>query len=464
MKYNYIFRTFVCGLLLCSYAYSNEVEKPNIVFVMIDDLGAEAIGAYGGESYETPRMDQLAKQGMQFDNAFAQPMCQISRATLMSGQYGFRNGFQANTDRPLNTKEGWGKNKPTVANLLQDAGYTTAMSGKWNLAHLDNHPDHLTEQGFEYQNAWAHVIGGERTRRFWESTYYRDKKFVTDEPAIFGPDEFFEYVTDFMKDHKDDEKPFFMYYPMVLVHAPWPQTPNNINDPQPGWTAEDNLRTADNAKWSEPNFKSMVEYTDQLIGKLADTIDDLGLSENTLLIVTADNGTFKGATSKHKGAELKGGKGQVSDIGARVPFFAIWKGKILPGSLNTNLIDFTDVLPTLVEVGGGKLDEVDHLDGQSFLGQMLGDVNAPSRDWVFAGNRDQAIARADQFALNAADQLFDLRENRYDPKLIPKKNFTVIHMGYYKMLSAAMQSLDHPYTGGINGGEKKKGNKKDKKK
>ena len=313
---------------------------------MIDDLGAEAVGAYGGTSYQTPEMDKLAAKGMRFDNAFAQPMCMISRATLMSGRYGFRSGLPRNIDPVARGGVGWGKNEITFANLLQDAGYTTAISGKWHLCQFDRHPNHLTEKGFEYQHAWAWIMGEDRTRRYWESTYYREKNVKKDGPGIYGPDIFCQYITDFMTEHKDDEKPFFAYYPMVLVHSPWPQTPENINDSQPGWTPEDNLRIPETQKWSAPNFTSMVEYTDTLIGRVATAIEKLGIAEDTLLLVTADNGTYRKASSRHKGNTLQGGKGQVSDIGTRVPFFAVWKGKITPGSVNNNLIDFTDVLPT----------------------------------------------------------------------------------------------------------------------
>ena len=216
-------------LLPLAIVNADTMARPNIVFVMIDDLGAETVGAYGGQSFATPHMDKLATQGMMFDNAFAAPMCMISRATLMSGRYGFRSGFPSNNDRVARTGDGWGKTEITVANLLQDAGYTTAISGKWHLCQFDRQPDHLSEKGFEYQNAWAWIKGENRTRRYWESTYYREKEFVQDGPGIYGPDEFCRYVTDFMAEHQDDEKPFFVYYPMVLVHSPWPQTPDNIN-------------------------------------------------------------------------------------------------------------------------------------------------------------------------------------------------------------------------------------------
>jgi len=440
--------------------HQQALSRPNIVFVMIDDLGAEQIGCYGGETFKTPHIDQLARKGMLFQNAFAQPMCQISRATLMSGQYGFRVGFPKNNDRPLSSKDGWGKEQPSVANLLQDAGYTTAMSGKWHLAHFDHHPDHLSDQGFEYQNAWAHVMGGKRTRRYWETTYYREKKIVTDGPGIFGPDEFCRYVTDFMEEHQDDDQPFFVYYPMVLVHFPFPQTPDNIDDPQPGWTPEDNLRIAEQSKWSEQNYTSMVEYTDKLIGRVVSKIGALGIAENTLLIVTGDNGSYHKTKTQYRGQTIKGGKGRVTDLGGRVPFLAYWKGKIEPGSVNDCLVDFTDVLPTLGELGGGKLPEGRKLDGQSFLAQMLGDANAPTRDWVFLGNLPKGMIRADKFSLDAADNLYDLRKDRYEPELVEKGTYTEIHQNYYEMLSAAMASLDHPFTTGLGQAGKAAGKKK----
>jgi len=437
------------SLLVCA-SFAAE-SRPNIVFVMIDDLGAEQIGVYGGESYKTPNMDALAEKGMLFSNAFAQPMCQISRATLMSGQYGFRVGFPKNNDRPLSSKDGWGKDQPSVANLLQNAGYTTAISGKWHLAHLDHHPDHLTDQGFEFQNVWAHVIGGTRTRRYWETTYYREKKFITDGPGIYGPDQFCKYVTDFMAEHKDDERPFFIYYPMVLVHFPFPQTPDNIDDPQPGWTPEDNLRIAEQKKWSAQNYTAMVEYTDKLIGRVVQQIDALGLAENTLLIVTADNGSYRMTKTQYKGQPIGGGKGRVTDSGARVPFIAYWKGKIEPGSVNENLIDFTDVLPTLAELGGAELPKDRRLDGRSFLGQLLGQDDAPTREWVFIGNLPKGMIRADGFSLDAAGQLYDLRENRYEPEPVQEGTYTEVHQTYHRLLSAAMVSLDHPYTAGLRG-------------
>ncbi|MEI6890799.1 MAG: sulfatase-like hydrolase/transferase [Pontiella sp.] len=457
-----VLNTLTVVASLWTFVSSADESKPHIIFVMIDDLGAEQVGVYGGESYQTPNMDALAEQGMLFNNVFAQPMCMVSRATLMSGRYGYRSGLPKNIDSVASTGDGWGKNEITVANLLQDAGYTTAISGKWHLGKFDVQPNHLTDKGFAYQNAWAWIVGNERTRRYWETTYYREKKFVTDGPGIYGPDQFCKYVTDFMTDHKDDEQPFFIYYPMVLVHSPFPQTPDHLHEPQSGWTPEDNLRTAENKKWNENNYASMVEYTDKLIGRIVRKMDELGIMENTLLIVTADNGSYKRSSAEYLGQTIKGGKGSVTDGGTRVPFIACWKGMIQPGSVNENLVDFTDVLPTLVQLGGGEFPKNLDLDGMSFLDQMLGQENAPSRDWVFMGNLPKGMIRADQFSLDAADQLYDLRKNRYKPALVKKGTYTEIHQTYYNRLSVAMESLDHPYTKGPGG--QKVGRKKLKKK
>ncbi len=425
-------------------ASATSALRPNIVFMMIDDLGAEAVGNYGGESYQTPHMDKLATQGMKFENAFAMPMCMIARATLMSGRYGFRSGLPSNIDPVARTGDGWGKDEITVANLLQNAGYTTAISGKWHLCQFDRHPDHLTKKGFEYQNAWAWIIGEERTRRYWESTYYREKELITDGPGVYGPDELCRYAMDFMEAHKDSEKPFFLYYPMVGVHSPWPQTPDNIDVPQRGWSPEDNLRIPETQKWSQPNFKAMIEYSDKLVGRVAAKIEGLGIAENTLLIVTADNGTFKRASSRFNGEMLNGGKGSTFDIGTRVPFFAVWKGKIVEGSINQNLIDFTDILPTLVELGGGErpLDRI--LDGQSFLGQLLGEKDAPARDWVFACNGDKRSVRGKNYSLNERGQLFDLTRNRYEPELLNKGALTTEQRTEFRRLSDVMVSLEYP--------------------
>jgi len=457
MNYKKISITVLLLALGLNFLWAKKDNRPNIVFVMMDDLGAEAIGAYGGESYETPCMDALAKKRMLFENAYAAPACMISRATLMSGRYGFRSGLPRNITKVACTDGGWGKNEVTVANVLQDVGYTTAISGKWHLAQHDLYPDHLTDKGFEYQNSWAWVIGKQRTRRYWEATHFREKSLVVDPPKVYGPDEFCKYITNFMQEHKDKDKPFFAYYPMVLLHSPWPQTPDNINDPQEGWLPSDNLRTHGKKKWSNQNLIAMVAYADKIIGRIVQSIEDMGIAENTLLIVTSDNGTYTKASSQYKGMTIPGGKMKVQESGARVPFFAYWKGKIVPGSVNENLIDFTDVLPTFAELAGAPLPTKNPLDGTSFLGQMLPKEYAvKKRDYIFFGNGNNCLIRSKDYFLNARDEFCSVQKNRYLPDTISSKDYTEEHLAQIDMLKTALDKMKHPYGGAEKSKEKKK--------
>ena len=254
-----------------------------------------------------------------------------------------------------------------------------------------------------------------------------------------------------MAAQKDADEPFFAYYPMVLIHSPWPQTPDNIDVPQKGWTPEDNLRIPETQKWSQPNFNAMIEYTDKLIGRVVKSIDDIGIAENTLLIVTADNGTISKVTSQYQGREVRGGKMRATEQGARVPFLVYWKGTVEAGSVNDNLIDFTDILPTLVELGGGELPADRVLDGQSFLGQLRGEKNAPARESVFIGYGTNAIARSNTRVLNLKGDLFDVSKDRYSPTLIQPQAYTDQDELTHKKLTAAMKALDHPYTGAKRG-------------
>jgi len=395
-------------------------ERPNIVLVLIDDLGAEAIGCYGGESYSTPHMDALAEKGMRFENAYSMPACMPSRVTLMTGRYAFRSNLPYN-DTPWVKREGWGKGEITFANLLQEVGYTTAFSGKWQLCLHDVYPDHLDQMGFQFQNAWGWERGEEFTRRYWKPTFYRDHEWLENVEEIYGPDEFCRYLTDFAAEAEEKgHAPFFAYYAMTLLHSPWPQTPDNLDVPQPGWTAEDNLRSHRTRKWSQANFDAMVAYADKLIGRLAAKIEELGLAENTLLLVTSDNGTIPAVTSRYDGKDVRGGKMRASEAGTRIPFFAVWPGHIEPGSVNTNLVDFSDFMPTIAEIAGAELPKDRVIDGQSFADQLLGEEGAPARSWVYARYGDRAFVRGPRYRLSMNGDLHDMSVDRYAPTLVPR--------------------------------------------
>ncbi len=438
---------FVTKLLLLAAVSFNGfcADKPNVVLVMIDDLGAEAIGCYGGESYPTPNIDALAKKGMRFENAYSMPACMPSRVTLLTGRYAFRSNLEFNKTQWIRDT-GWGKGEITFANLLKDQGYATAISGKWQLCEHDVVPDHLDRLGFTHQNSWGWWRNDVTTRRFWGPTFYREKEWVELGPEEYGPDHFAGYLIDFMKEQKKQGKPFMAYYPMTLIHHPWPQTPDNKDVPQDGWNDQDNFLEHPHQKWSKPNFDAMIAYTDKVVGRMWKAVEDLGLEKDTLFILTSDNGTIGKVTSRYQGRDVSGGKMTVKESGSRVPLIAVWPGRIKAGSVNDSLVDFSDFLPTLVELAGAELPDDRKIDGVSFLGQLLGRKNAPNRDWVYSRYANRAFVRGRKYRLLIGGALQDMSGDRYDPRQIPMeqvRNSDSEAAQAYRKLKQVFESMDH---------------------
>ena len=351
-------------------------DKPNVVLIMADDVSWEAIGCYGAEDYLTPRIDELASKGIRFKNCFSTPICTPSRVKLMTGQYNFRNYTHFGYLNP---------NDKTFGHLMQENGYKTAIVGKWQLNGLYNnlpgYDDNMrpAKAGFDEFYLWqlttgkAGGLGGER---FWNPPIETNGEFITKEQNAgkYGPDLMTDYLCDFMERNKDD--PFFVYYPMVLVHDPFVPTPDTIGD-APRDTANEWDKTR-----NKEHFVSMVNYMDKLIGRIADKTESLGIAENTIILFTADNGTGVGITSNWNGMEIKGGKGGPTNMGTHVPFLAYWKGQTSKGKELDDLVDFTDFYATLAEAAGATRGDRDPIDGRSFLPQLKGKKGNP-RDWVF---------------------------------------------------------------------------------
>lgn len=342
-------------------------EKPNVILIMADDLGYETLGAYGGTSYLTPNLDRLAEQGMRFDHCYATPLCTPSRVQIMTGKYNNRNYIGFGLLDP---------SEKTFGHYMQVAGYKTYIAGKWQL--LGNqHQQKLAgnkigttpdKAGFDDYCLWQMDKLGSR----YKDPTISSKKLGTQIlKGKYGPDVFMENITSFMEENKDS--PFFIYYPMVLTHDPFVPTPINK-----GFQDFDSKSKINDPKY----FGEMVSYMDMIVGRIVDKTDDLGIRENTLILFVGDNGTDRDVSSMVSGTLLKGNKGYTTDAGTHVPLIANWKGKIDPKSVNDNLIDFTDFLPTLLECSGLKENKIMSLDGQSFYGQLLGN-NSLARDWIF---------------------------------------------------------------------------------
>jgi len=236
--------------------------RPNIVLVMADDVGSEVLGCYGGTSYQTHQIDTLAVTGTRFTNCFSMPVCHPSRQTIMTGQYPFRHPTAWGS---------WPEGVTTFAQVLQQAGYATAVAGKWQLTLQKNNPTHPAQLGFDE----SAVFGWHEGPRYHQPMIYR-KGDVWEEKRqsdIYGPEVYTEFLIDFMRRNKD--RPFFAYYPMTLCHEI-----SNDFQPVPPPGPDGRYRS----------FAEMVDDMDAAVGRVVTAIDRLGLRRKTVILFTTDDG------------------------------------------------------------------------------------------------------------------------------------------------------------------------------
>ncbi|MEM7374984.1 MAG: sulfatase-like hydrolase/transferase [Bacteroidota bacterium] len=355
-------------------AWSTQVlgqYPPNIILIMADDLGSEAVGCYGGTSYQTPVLDELARTGVQFNHAYAYPLCTPTRVSLMTGQYNFRNWKAFGILDPA---------EETIGHLMQRMGYTTCMVGKWQLqsydpltypgAHLRRNTGMKVENaGFDDYCMWHTGHTEDKGSRYPDPLINQNGTVLTETNGQYGPDIFTEYLNDFV--NRNRHQPFFVYYPMALPHNPFVPTPDSKEWQDP------TLRH----KGSKRFFGDMVEYTDKLVGKIVDNLDKAGLRENTLIIFYSDNGTNQQLQSNMGETVIRGGKGLNIDAGTRVPLIVNWPGTIEAGQLSDEMIAPSDFLPTILDAIRRPLPQGFETDGQSFFPQLIGETTH-RREWV----------------------------------------------------------------------------------
>ncbi len=401
-------------------------RRPNIVLIMADDLGCECLGCYGSVSYKTPVLDDLAETGMRFEHAYSQPLCTPSRVKLMTGRCNFRNYKAFGVLDPGET---------TFAHILQQAGYTTCVAGKWQLygrhdqwVGAGTYPDRA---GFDDYCLWQIE---ERGSRYADPVIKRKGGPLEVLKGAYGPDVFCDYITAFMERNQD--RPFFVYYPMCLVHDPCVPTPDSA-----AWHEH---RDAKHTKY----FADMVAYMDKAVGRIARTADELGLRENTLFLFTGDNGTHGKIVSRLKGDRVvRGGKGHPTDAGTHVPLIANWRGVTPVGSVCDDLISFADFLPTLAELADAPLPQNVTIDGRSFLAQLRGEKGNP-RDWILChydpqwGNWERTrFARDKRWKLYDDGRLFDLISDPLEKKPIAADQTSKAARDVRKALQRVLDSM-----------------------
>lgn len=352
----------------CMENQEKAAPKPNILFILLDDLGKEWLNVYGSDYIETPEIDKLAATGMKFNNAYSMPQCTPSRIALLTGQYPFRNGWINHYDVPR-----WGHGGrfdpdkyPGFAKLLQKAGYVTCIAGKWQINDFRLEPNILNEAGFDEYCMWTGAEGGNEIpsgERYW-NPYIHTKEGSRTYKGQFGEDIFSDFIIDFMKRHKD--MPMLMYYPMCLPHTPFTTTPAEPDVPQ------------------EYMHHAMVRYTDFILGKLVKALDNLNIRNNTIIIWTTDNGTVNSLTGARFNNPVQGGKTFLTENGINAPFIVNCPGLVPEGVETDALVDFTDFLPTFAELAHIKPDTGFIYDGRSFASLILGKTSESQRNWALA--------------------------------------------------------------------------------
>ena len=363
--------TLLVSLLLqsCSVSKTANTEKPNVILIITDDQGYGDMGCHGNPFIQTPHMDALHKESFRLTNFHVSPTCAPTRSALLTGRYGNRTGV-------WHTIGGWSllrENEQTMGDMFAQAGYRTGAFGKWHLG--DNHPYRPFERGF--QETVMHGGGGvQQTPDYWDNDYFDDTYFKNGVPQKYSgycTDVFFDEAIQFIENNQ--QKPFFCY---IATNAPhWPYNVPVSYIQQYEQYEEDQLLPI------QKRFLGMITNIDDNLGRLRQTLTDLEIADNTLLIYMTDNGTAAGYRTRENktygfNAGMRGTKASKYDGGHRVPFFIYWKdGAIHGGKDIAELSAHIDVLPTLAELCAIPLPN-NHLpiDGKSLVPLLRGKTDS----------------------------------------------------------------------------------------
>lgn len=369
------------------------VSKPNVILIIADDLGYEVPSYLGGQTYQTPTLDFMAANGIQFRQAYCHPDGFPSRLALLTGKYNFRNytiwGSLPNTEK-------------TIGNLMQDAGYATCYTGKWQCR---GGGERINSAGFEKYRVFLPYADNQRIGRYKNPILYENNNYLPADSTFgrYSEDMYVDYLSEFIQENKNH--PFFAIYAHNLPAGPYVPTPD---DPEyANWNTANDKFNGD-TKY----FPSMVKYMDKSIGKIIKKVHREGLLNNTIFIFTADNATHHILTSVFNGIPINGGKTETSRHGTNIPFIAFAPGQINPNKINRNtLIDFTDLMPTMAEIAETFVPvSYGTTDGVSFYDNMM-NVSGTDRDWVFChwDNNSVDLVKPERFVNNTTYKLYETK-------------------------------------------------------
>jgi arylsulfatase A-like enzyme/type 1 glutamine amidotransferase len=404
-------------------------NRPNVVLILLDNLGQEWLGCYGSEEKRTPNIDRLAKQGVRFRHCYTPVVCGPSRIVMLTGRYPFRTGFTLHHDAALYSGGGLDPTREIVlARLLRLIGYRTGIVGKWQINNLYDQPGILKLHGFDEHLVWPgsinrDLVTGDELRRFrkgiqddsvpvtseitqkiesryWDPVFLRNEQREVHK-GKFGPDVMQAWALDFLDRHQ--KEPFFLYYPMVLTHGkthtqPVVPTPDNLKEGRP----------------TEEMFGDMVQYADKLVGEVVARLDKLSLRDNTIIIIATDNGTESRLSARFRGTIAKGGLYQLNEAGSDVGLI-VNSPHLVPGGRDIALADFSDILPTVCDLTAAHRPERPIVDGKSHADHLRNLPTAkPARMWIFNQYHTRRVVRDERFKLYSTGELFDAEADRQE--------------------------------------------------
>jgi arylsulfatase A-like enzyme len=393
---------FFLMALLCMIMQTHaQNKKPNIVFLLIDDLGYADCGFNGGKDILTPNIDKLAKAGSILENHYVQPVCSPTRSALMTGRYPTKTGIYT----IITPGAQWGLplNERTLANALKDAGYHTAITGKWHLGEFEK-AYQPNARGFDQQ--YGHFFGAidyYTHSRNNQLDWYRNGEPLNEEG----------YSTHLVAreachtiENNDQKKPLFLYVPFNGVHSPF-QVPEEYTKAYP------------NLEGNRQKLAGMLAAVDEAVGQIVASLKKAGMLENTLIVFSSDNG----GPPPGNNAPLRDFKGTIYEGGTRAAAFAFWPGHIPAGKKISGAMHMIDWYPTLVTLAGGSLKQALPIDGKDVWPMITKGEPSPQKAILSVSTRgiSQAAIRMGDWKLivanvvEAADGKPQKQPKKYEP-------------------------------------------------
>ncbi len=444
---------------------AKDEQKPNIIFILADDLGYNELGCYGQEIIRTPNIDHLAAEGMRFTQHYSgSPVCAPSRCVLMTGMHTGHSFIRDNREIKPEGQLPISDSVLTIAEVLKEAGYVTGAIGKWGLGFPGSEGD-PNDQGFDLffgYNCQRHAHN-HYPRYLWKNQEMI--KLEGNDRTLYGEqysqDLFTREAVSFLELNKDTS--FFLYLPFIIPHVSIQVPEESLAEyrdsiPETPYEHKDYYLEH---PYPHAGYAAMVTHMDKAVGTILKQLQELGLEENTLVIFASDNGpTYArvgGADSEffRSAAPFSGLKGNVHEGGIRVPMIARWPGKIAPNTVSEHLSYFPDFFPTFAEMAGTQLEL--EVDGLSLLPVFLGEKTIPEHEylyWEFPSYGGQQAIRYGKWKgmkeglfkdFLAPMQLYDLSNDIAEQNDVSSAHPEVVYMLDSLMQHARFPSAEFPF-------------------